>query len=184
MSNQRVARLVRRISGTDVSRRWLIGLSLSLVAAASAWLYFQRVLIPYQQSDALVKQKPRGNLSDLYPRWLGARELLLHGRDPYSAAVTRDIQAGFYGRPLDSTRPNDPQDQQGFAYPVYVAFYLAPTINLPFDVVRKGFFWVLLGLTVVSIPIWLRLLQWLMPLWTQASIAVLTLGSLAVVQAT
>ena len=154
----------------------------SALCAASMWLYVQRVLVTHQISDAAAHGRPRGTLSDLYPRWLGARELLLHGRDPYSAAVTRDIQAGFYGRPLDSTRPNDPKDQQGFAYPAYVAFYLAPTINLPFDVVRKGFFWVLLGLTVVSIPIWLRLLQWLVPLWEQASIAVLTLGSLAVVQ--
>src|SRR5580700_10786024 len=101
MSNQRAARLVRRRPGTDVSTRWLLGLSLTLVAAASMWLYFQNVLIPYQQSDAQAKQKPRGNLSDLYPRWFGARELLLHDRDPYGADITREIQVGYYGRPLD-----------------------------------------------------------------------------------
>jgi len=53
-------------------------------------------------------ERPRGNLSDLYPRWLGARELLLHGRDPYSPEITREIQRGYYGRELDSSRPNDP----------------------------------------------------------------------------
>jgi hypothetical protein len=42
--------------------------------------------------------------------------------------------------------------------------------------------WVLLGLTAGSVPIWLQFLQWRVPLWTQASIAVLTVGSLAVVQ--
>ena len=60
------------------------------------------------------------DLSDLYPRWLGARELLLHHRDPYSPEVTREIQIGYYGRPLDPSRPQDPRDQQGFAYPAYV----------------------------------------------------------------
>jgi hypothetical protein len=154
----------------------------STLCAASMWLYVQRVLVMYQISDAAAHARPRGALSDLYPRWLGARELLLHGRDPYSAAVTREIQTGYYGRPLDSTRPDDPKDQQGFVYPVYVAFYLAPTLGLPFAVVQRAFFWVLLGLTVASVPIWLRALQWPLTLWAQASVAALTLGSLAVVQ--
>ena len=30
--------------------------------------------------------------------------MLLHDRNPYSAEVTRDIQIGYYGRPLDSRR--------------------------------------------------------------------------------
>src|SRR6266850_7201033 len=154
----------------------------SVLCAAGMWLYVQRVLITHQMADAAAHGRPRGTLSDLYPRWLGARELLLHGRDPYSAAVTREIQAGYYGRPLDSARPYDPKDQQGFAYPVYVAFYLAPTINLPFEVVRRTFLWVLLVLTVVSIPMWLGVLRWRLPLWAQASVALLTLGSMAVIQ--
>ena len=54
------------------------------LCAAGMWTYAGRVLIPYQISDAAAHGRPRGNLSDLYPRWLGARELLLHGRDPYS----------------------------------------------------------------------------------------------------
>src|SRR5208283_6059107 len=116
-----------------------------LLAAAlcttGMWIYASRVLIPYQISDAAAHDRPRGNLSDLYPRWLGARELLLHGRDPYSADVTREIQAGYYGRALDPSRPNDPHDEQGFAYPVYVVFFLAPTIRLPFLIVQKAFLW-------------------------------------------
>ena len=54
--------------------------------------YVQGVLIPYQRRDAAAKDRPRGNLSDLYPRWLGARELLLNGRDPYGPEITREIQ--------------------------------------------------------------------------------------------
>jgi hypothetical protein len=159
---------------------WLV--LAAVLCAAGIWIYAIRVMIPYQVSVAAAHGRPRGNLSDLYPRWLGARELLLHGRDPYSPALTREIQAGYYGRPLDSTRPQDPTDQQGFAYPVYVVFFLAPTIHLPFGVVQRGFFWVLLILTVVSIPLWLRVLRWHLPMWARACIVIFTIGSLPVMQ--
>ncbi len=150
--------------------------------AASMWFYVQRVLIPYQQGDAVRHDRPRGNLSDLYPRWLGARELLLRNRDPYSAEVTREIQAGYYGRELDPNRPNDPKDQQGFAYPVYVVFLLAPTIHLPFAVVQGGFFWFLALLTAITVPLWLRAIGWRLPRKVQVILLALTLGSFAVVQ--
>src|ERR1700690_109838 len=113
---------------------WL--LSAAVLCAPGIWLYAGRVLIPYQIADAAAHDRPRGNLSDLYPRWVGARELLLHGRDPYSAEVAREIQTGYYGRVLDGSRRDDPKDQQGFAYPVYVVFALAPTVTLPFAIVR------------------------------------------------
>jgi len=168
------------MAGTFHKPLWLF--LAAVVGAAGVWLYGQRVLINYQIADAAAHDRPRGNLSDLYPRWLGARELLLRGRDPYSPAVTREIQQGYYGRPLDPNRPGDPRDQQGFAYPVYVVFYVAPTIHLPFEIVRKGFFWVLLGLTLASIPLWLRVLRWPLPWWPQASLVILTIGSLPVMQ--
>src|SRR5271154_2421333 len=145
-------------------------LCLVLVAtlcAAGMWVYASRVLIPYQIADAVAHNRPRGNLSDLYPRWLGARELLLRGRDPYSPAVTREIQQGYYGRPLDPSRPGDPKDQQGFAYPVYVVFFLAPTIHLPFEIVQRIFFWFLLGFTLATVPLWLRVLRCSVPWWAQ-----------------
>jgi len=159
---------------------WLV--LCAALCAASMWLYLYRVLIPHQVADAAAHGRPRGNLSDLYPRWIGARELLLHGRNPYSPEVTREIQSGYYGRPLDPSRPNDPKDQQGFAYPVYVVFGLAPTIGLPFEMVQMGFFWLLLLLTCAGIPVWLRILRWPTPLWTQFGLILLTLGSLAVMQ--
>ncbi len=154
----------------------------AVLCAAAVWLYASRVLIPYQIAAAAVHGSPRGNLSDLYPRWLGARELLLHGRDPYSAEVTREAQTGFFGRPLEPDRPGERNYQQGFYYPVYVAFYLAPTIHLPFEIVRKGFFWILLGFTVATVPLWVRVVGWSAPLWVQASVVIFTIGSLPVMQ--
>src|ERR1700728_2468522 len=105
-----------------------VGLALALLLAGSMSFYVRHILIGHQQADAALHGTPRGNLSDLYPRWLGARELLLHHRDPYSPEVTREIQIGYYGRQLNPARLSDPKDQQGFAYPVYVVFLLAPTI--------------------------------------------------------
>src|SRR5216683_5105710 len=155
---------------------------LALLAAASMWFYVRRVLVPRQVTEGARLERPRGNLSDLYPRWLGARELLLHGRDPYSPEITREIQRGYYGRPLDPSRPDDPRDEEGFAYPVYVVFCLAPTIGLPFTIVQKAFYWALLLLTCATTLIWLRVLRRSAPLWIQISLLALTMGSPAVMQ--
>jgi hypothetical protein len=159
-----------------------LDLMMALLLAGGMWFYVQNVMIRHQLSDAARHGIPRGNLSDLYPRWLGARELLLHHRNPYSSEVTREIQIGYYGRVIDHARPYDPTDEQGFAYPVYVVFLLAPTIMLPFSVVQMGFRWLLVALTAASVPLWLRVLRWRASAWGIASLIVLVLGSFQVIQ--
>ncbi len=160
----------------------LLLLLVSAISAAGMWIYTQRVLIAYQVSDASAHERPRGNLSDLYPRWLGTQELLLHGRDPYSREVTMEIQTGYYGRPLDPARSGDPKDQQAFAYPLYVVFLLAPLVHLPFSHVQKASFWFLFALTAATIPLWLRFLRVRLRIWLQLAILGLLLGSFAVMQ--
>jgi hypothetical protein len=159
-----------------------LGLAVSLLAAACMWFYVQRVLVPHQVADASLHGTPRGNLSDLYPRWLGARELLLRHRDPYSPELTREIQLGYYGRAIDPARPQDPQDQQSFAYPVYVVFLLAPSVRMPFSAVQSGFRWLLLLLTVASVLLWLRCLDWRPSRATTIALLVITLGSFPILQ--
>jgi hypothetical protein len=154
----------------------------SVLLAAAMWLWVQRIAIPHQQAESTVQGIPRGNLSDLYPRWLGARELLLHHRDPYSADLTREIQTGYYGRPLDPARPNDPKDQQGFAYPLYVVFVLAPMVALPFTVVQRAFLVALILLTAASVLWWLQALEWRVSAWTKLVWIVLTLGCFPAIQ--
>ncbi|MFZ3341760.1 MAG: glycosyltransferase family 87 protein [Terriglobales bacterium] len=147
-------------------------------------------MIPYQTIDAAAHDKPRGNLSDLYPRWVGARELLLRGWNPYGEEVTREAQKGYYGRVVDGSHAGDPRDQQAFAYPAYVVFALAPTVHLPFAPVQRGFFYLLIFLTAASAVIWLRVLgvdgasNWRGRNLFVASIVaiILTLGSLPVMQ--
>lgn len=163
-------------------KRPQLALLLALLAAAGAWCYADFILIAYEKSQAARDDIPRGNLSDLYPRWFGARELLLHGRDPYTPQITREIQTGYYGRPLEPTRPNDPKDQQAFAYPLYVVFLLAPTVHLPFSQIQVGFRWLLVLLTLLSVPLWLRALGWRVSRVAVATWVVITLGSLPAIQ--
>jgi Glycosyltransferase family 87 len=158
---------------------WLL---LAVVAASSMWFYVDRILVAYQVNDAAAHQRPRGNLSDLYPRWLGARELLLHHRNPYGDDIALEIQKGYYGRALDPANPNDPKDQQGFAYPAYVVFLLAPLIGFSFHSVQIFFYWFLIALTAVSVWLWLRALCWRVSLLGIAICIALTLGSFPAVQ--
>ena len=159
-----------------------LGVLVALLLAGSMWFYVHRVLIPHQEAESALRGIPRGNLSDLYPRWWGAHELLLHHRDPYSDEVTREIQAGYYGRPLDPSRPDDPKDEQRFAYPVYVVFLLAPTVHFPFPMVQAGFRWVLFAVTAASVWLWLRILRWRPSLSTQAILLLLSLLSFPALQ--
>jgi Glycosyltransferase family 87 len=159
-----------------------LGLVLALVCAGSMWFYVSHILVPYQRADAAAHQRPRGNLSDLYPRWLGSRELLLRHRNPYSRDITREIQVGYYGRALDASRPDDPRDQQGFAYPVYVAFLLAPSVGFPFECVTIVFSWLLVIVTAVSVPFWFRAIAWRPQSLQLLTAVVLTLGSFPAMQ--
>src|ERR1700726_13925 len=159
-----------------------VGFFAAALATASTWFYMDQILRGQQIADAAAHNRPRGNLSDLYPRWLGARELLLRRRNPYSAEITREIQQGYYGRPLDPTRADDPKDEQGFAYPAYVVFLLAPTIDLPFEVIQKGFRWFLIVLAGATVLLWLYVLGWKPSPGAALILIVLSLGWLPMVQ--
>jgi Glycosyltransferase family 87 len=165
-----------------LERRPIFVALLAALAAASMWIYANRILRAQQVAEAAAHDRPRGNLSDLYPRWLGARELLLHRRNPYHSDITREIQIGYYGRPIDPSRPNDPKDQQAFAYPLYVVFVLAPTVGLPFFIVQQGFLWLLVALTAASVPLWLRAIGWRLPITGQLAWILLALGCFPAVQ--
>src|SRR5947209_8497466 len=161
----------------------LSSLLLASLCAVSTWIWVQKVVVPYQQTESAARDQPRGNLSDLYPRWLGARELLLHHRDPYGPDITRDIQTGYYGRPLDASRPNDPKDQQAFAYPVYVVLMLAPTVGLSFSTVHWMAFWLLSILIALSVLLCLRAFAWKISGTAFVIWLLLTMGSVPAIQA-
>src|ERR1700692_3125559 len=146
------------------------------------WFYVDQILVAYQRADAATHQRPRGNLSNLYPRWLGARELLLHHRNPYADDITAEIQKGYYGRALDPNLPSDPKDQEGFAYPVYVVFLLSPLIAVPFPLLMTMFYWFLAVITASSVWLWLRALRWRPPPMDVLTFILFTMGSFSAVQ--
>jgi len=110
----------------------------SVIVVVGTWFHYARIFRPLQVEEWRIQGRTTGNRSDLYPRWIGAREFLVHGRDPYSAEITADIQRGFYGHVLEAGKPGEWRDQQGFAYPLFTVFFLAPTITLPFEVVQRS----------------------------------------------
>lgn len=141
------------------SLAWCI-LATSVLFSFGYWHWVRYILAPANRAVVLATGRPIGNNSDLYPRWLGARELLLRGRDPYSPELTREMQIGFYGRPLNpQDHPSDPAAKESFVYPLYVVFLLAPTVHMQFRMVDEIFRWLLLGSIALSVPLWMRALR-------------------------
>jgi len=103
-------------------------LAVALVLAVGMWLYSQWVMVPAEREYYAAKGQPM-DVGDLYPRWYGARELLLHHRDPYGAEVSREIQVAYYGHALETAGADHGRDEQRFAYPVYVVFFLPQLSN-------------------------------------------------------
>jgi len=142
-------------------------LLISALLTFGMWFFVDRVWAPQTEM----------NFSDLYPRWYGSRELLLHRRDPYNASVTREIQIWAHGHSLESDPENAAKDGDRFAYPVYMAFVLAPTVRLQFPQVVNLFRFLFPLLVCVSVPLWLYMLRWRCSRRTLGSLILLSLGS-------
>jgi hypothetical protein len=164
-----------------LTRPWLL-LAVSTIVTLGVWHWAKTILVPAYTAKVLAEKRPVGNNSDLYPRWLGAREMLLHGRDPYGAGVTREIQTGFYGRPLDPQNPSDPTARESFVYPLYVVFLLAPTVTWSFHTVAEVVRWLLLASIACSVPLWMVALK-IRPRWPlMIAATLLALGSYPAVE--
>lgn len=139
-----------------------LGLCLALLGAASMLYYHQRLFIP-SVGAARAAQGLRNDYSfgnDFYQVWLTSRDLLLHRSDPYSPRITREIQIGLYGHPLDPPRPGDPVDRRNFPYPAFADLLFWPSAEFPFAPMRVAVMCVLALLTLASVPLWTRALQW------------------------
>jgi hypothetical protein len=143
---------------------WLL---LSLFVSGTAWLYVNRVLGPWEHHVNVEIGTMKAELGDLYSPWVGTRDLLLYGRNPYSPDVSHDIQMAFYGR-IVTQRPDvsaeTAVDEQRFAYPVYVTLLLAPTAHLSFIQVQTWAPVILALLTAIGLLLWFDTLRWL-PSW-------------------
>jgi hypothetical protein len=137
---------------------------LSLALLCSACMYFYRSRLP-RDSDvtpAPVASIRAKSLTDLFQPWFGSRELLLHHRDPYGPDVTREIQTAFFGRELKLSPAGDLNRAPTFAlayrfaYPLYIVFFLAPTIGMEFRSAQVVVWWFLAAVTAWSVLLWVR----------------------------
>jgi Glycosyltransferase family 87 len=138
-------------------RRQRLSLLMAVLAAAGMYLFYDHVDFASLEIEDALLLRPRGNFSDLYPAWLGTRELLLNGHDPYSPDVTAEIQKGVWGRTVDARNPGDPKEESRFAYPLHVVFIFAPIVLVPFSVARVLFIVAAITAGAWSVSFWLRL---------------------------
>lgn len=163
-------------------RGWAV-LALAMLLAAGAWAYTSAVIMPTVGAVAGARGQTAGPYqSDLYETWLGTHELLWNGRDPYSDAVTADIQVGYFGHALT---PDDPiKDQQRFVYPLYIVFLLAPTTVVPFAWVKAAFPFIAPLLIALMINAWMAALSWNPSRLQRALITILGVSAPAAIHAT
>jgi Glycosyltransferase family 87 len=143
-------------------------LILVLVFGAGTWFYIYGLIDPAWKAQ---RRGSDGNAyhSDLYERWLGTRLALKNHANPYDDSVTKEIQRGIYGHPLDASSTLDPH---GFAYPAHVMLLLAPLALLPFAVAAPIFSVILYAMALCLMPLFMSCLG---QMWNSESKWVATL---------
>jgi len=137
--------------------QWLIlGLLLLVIIAAESFALY----------TVFTSQFPSGN--DFFVRWLGGREFLLHGANPFDRSVAEKAQVAMFGR---LTREEDKDeayfayDEAYFAYPLYTLYLFWPLSLLPYAWAQAIWMttlqFILLGSTFLAI----RLSGWRPPNW-------------------
>jgi hypothetical protein len=163
-------------------RTWLL---LSLLVSGITGLYMSRILEPWNDYIGAPPGGLKAQMWDLYPRWVGARELLLHGLNPYGPEVSHEIQTAFYGHIITQDYRDKTHkiiDEQRFAYPVYVIFLMAPFIYVDFNEVLRWAPVALALLAALCVPLCLDILRWRLPRTAVAAITLFTVSSPQIVQ--
>lgn len=156
----------------------LIWLLLSLCVSAIAWFYAHQILDPWADARDAQKGGLKAQMGDIYPRWVGARELLIYRHNPYGADVSHEIQMAYYGHIVTEEESRTRVvDEQRFVYPVYVVFLLAPTIHTDFATVRRWAPFALGALAGLSALLCIGLLDWSLPWAMIVAVVLFTLAS-------
>lgn len=163
-----------------------LALALACVGAASMVYYHLGLFIPraLQVRASIGLNNGYSFGDDFYPVWFTARESRLGNHDLYSYEMTRQIQIGLFGRPVDPHRKSDPPiDYRQYSYPAFTNLILWPSALLDFPRLRMVLTLLLPTLTALSIWMWLKALRWqIHPMWV-ASVIVLTLGTYQLLEA-
>jgi hypothetical protein len=151
-----------RFKPTSSPRFAALAFGLALLGAGSM-AYYHLGLFITRAAHVLGAKDLAGGYSfgnDFYQIWLSSREWRLERRDPYSDEMTRRIQIGLYGRPLDPHRLTDPVDRRGFPYPAFAELLFWPAGEFPFATVCIVVFAVLVGLAFATPWLWMRATDW------------------------
>ena len=129
---------------------WLILtiLLLFLVAAESFALY-----------TVFTSKFPSGN--DFFVRWLGGREYLINGTNPYDRAIAEEAQRAMFGR---LARPED-KDQAYFAYPLYTLYFFWPLSLMPYPQAQAVWMTLLQYMLLAGTGLAIYLSGWRPPKW-------------------
>ena len=163
-----------------------LALALACVGAASMVYYHLGLFIPrvLQVRASIDLGNGYSFGDDFYPIWFTVQESRLGHCDLYSYEMTRQIQIGLFGRPLDPHRKSDPPiDYRQYSYPALTDLILWPSALLDFPRLRTVLALLLPTLTALSIWMWLKALSWkIHPMWV-ATIMVLTLSTYQLLEA-
>jgi len=124
-------------------------LALAILLACGMTGYYFGIFLPRVSSIRASKQLDGGYFEggDFYPLWLTSVELRRARVNPYTETMTRQIQVGLYGRPLDPARSTDPPpNYRSFSYPLFADLLIWPTAMLSFPQAR-------ILLAIVFVPI-------------------------------
>lgn len=178
-----ITQLLSHENGSDM-KGWLWILA-GVLASMVSWTYMHRILLPWEDFVNVQQGQVKAQMGDLYPRWVGTRELLLHGRNPYGPEVSHEIQMAFYGRAIEQSydKPRfEIIDEQRFVYPLYVVFLLAPSVHGDFAQIQMWAPLLFGALTAISLWLWMKVLGWHPRALGAAGMAMLVLSSPQVAQ--
>jgi Glycosyltransferase family 87 len=156
-----------------------VTIAVALAMFIGMWAYVVRVANPNIRRQAAISGDHVGELGDLYPRWYGTRQLVLHGQNPYGQRVSDDLQRAYYG----NVQLNGSRDEQRFAYPIFVSLFLLPTVYLEFGQVQIIASFVMTAALAISIPLWLGFVGWQLSRWKVVALVLLVLSCSPAVQA-
>jgi hypothetical protein len=156
-----------------------VTIAVALAMFIGMWAYVVRVANPNIRRQAAISGDRAGELGDLYPRWYGTRQLVLHGQNPYGQRVSDDLQRAYYG----NVQLNGSRDEQRFAYPIFVSLFLLPTVYLEFGQVQIIASFVMTAALAISIPLWLGFVGWQLSRWKVVALVLLVLSCSPAVQA-
>jgi hypothetical protein len=147
-----ITSMITRLSRFKYNLIFLLSVSLLLIVSV---LYFRTAIrsayYPYE-----VLPGSFGYPYDVVPRWIGTRNLLLYGIDPYSDLGRKYIETAFYGREINTD--DNVRDNRHFIYPLYTILFYAPFVHLSIHHALVATWIISFALIISTICFWFKII--------------------------